>query len=145
MSYLRALLNKKPTTVAAVLLIPFLQQGAPVTLPSDNGMDFVAKIIGELMKSWPDCNIVNSSPRHPQSQGSVEKANVDVEKMLGNWMTDHKTSVGIHFVAHQKNNRYHSGIKNIPYILRYGQACKVGLSHMNLPGSLLQMQRQKRT
>jgi hypothetical protein len=72
------------------------------------------------MKLWPDCKIVNGFPRHPQTQGSVERANVDVEKMLGKWMTDHKTqrwSVGIHFGAHQKNNMYHAGIKNIPYVL----------------------------
>jgi hypothetical protein len=94
------------------------------------------------MKLWPHCKIVNGSPRHPQSQGSVERANnADVEKMLGKWMSDHKTkrwSVGIHFVAHKKNNRYYDGIKNIPYVLRYGQACRVGLSCMNLPENLLQ-------
>jgi hypothetical protein len=67
--------------------------------------------------------------------------NADLEKILGKWMTDHMSkrwSVGIHFMAHQKNNRYHAGIKNIPYVLRYGQACRVRLSHMNLPDSLLQ-------
>jgi hypothetical protein len=56
-------------------------------------------------------------------------------------MTDHKTkkwSVESHFVTHQLNNRYHAGIKNIPYALQYGQACRVGLSHMNLPENLLQ-------
>ena len=131
MSYLRALPNKAATTVAAALLILFLQQGAPVILQSDNGKEFVARIIKELMQLWPDCKIVNGSPRHPQSQGSVEQANTDMEKMLGKWMSDHKTkrwSVGIHFVAHQKNNRYHAGIKNIPYVLQYGQACRVGLT-----------------
>jgi hypothetical protein len=43
------------TTIAAVLLILFLQQGAPLILQSDNGKEFVAKIIGELMKLWSDC------------------------------------------------------------------------------------------
>jgi hypothetical protein len=92
-SYLRVLSNKNAMTVAAVLLIHFVQQGAPVILQSYNGKEFVAKIIGELMKLWPDCKIVNGSPRHPQSQGSVERANAYVEKMLGKWMTDHKTNL----------------------------------------------------
>jgi hypothetical protein len=55
MSFLRALPNKAATTIAAVLLILFLQQGATVILQSDNGKAFVAKIIGELMKLWPIC------------------------------------------------------------------------------------------
>jgi transposase InsO family protein len=67
-----ALPNKAATTIAAVLFILFLQQGAQLILHSDNGKEFVAKIIGELMKLWLDCKIVNGSPRHPQSQGSVE-------------------------------------------------------------------------
>ncbi len=57
MSYLKALPNKRPATIAAVLFILFLQQGAPVILQSDNGSEFVAYIIGELMKLWPDCKI----------------------------------------------------------------------------------------
>ncbi len=46
MSYLRALPNKNAMAVAAVLLILFLQQGAPVILQSDNGKEFVAKSLG---------------------------------------------------------------------------------------------------
>jgi hypothetical protein len=91
MSYLRALPNKKTATVAAVLLICFLQQVAPVILQSDNVREFVAFTIVELMKLWPDCKIVNGSPRYPQSQGSVERANADVKKILWKWMTNHKT------------------------------------------------------
>ncbi len=114
MSYLITLPNMNAMAVAAVLLRICLPQGTPVILQSDNGKGFVAKIIGELMTLWPDCKIVNNSPRHPQTQGSVERANADVEKMLGKWMTDHKTkgwSVEIHCVPHQKKNRYHAGIK----------------------------------
>jgi hypothetical protein len=49
-----------------------------------------------------------------------------------------KWSWGIHFIAHtKKNNQYHEGIKQIPYVLRYGQPCRVGLSRMNLPAGLL--------
>ncbi len=38
----------------------------------------------------------------------------------------------------QKNNQYHEGIKQIPYVLQYGQPCHVGLSKMNLPPALLE-------
>jgi len=140
MSYLRAMPNKEAKTVALELLPLFLMQGAPVILQSDNGREFVAKVIEELMKLWKDCKIVHGSPRHPQSQGSVERANADVESMVLQWMDGHNTtnwSWGIQFIAHKKNNRYHEGIKQIPYMLRYDQPCHVGLSRMNLPTVLL--------
>jgi hypothetical protein len=100
----------------------------------------VAKVIEELLKIWKECKIVHESPRHPQSQGSVDRANVDIETMVTQWMkyeNSTKWSWGIHFIVHTKNNRYHEGIKQIPYVLRYGQPCRVGLSRMNLPAGLL--------
>ena len=66
---------------------------------------------------WPNCVIVCGRPRHPQSQGSVERANQDVEVMVGKWMMIHNAtewSVGIHPVAYQKNSRWHRTIKNTP-------------------------------
>ncbi|KAF0751495.1 Uncharacterized protein FWK35_00017713 [Aphis craccivora] len=36
--------------------------------------------------------IVHGKPRHSQSQGSVERANQDVENMLATWLTDNKTN-----------------------------------------------------
>ncbi len=119
----------------------FLIQGAPVILQSDNGREFVAQIIDEMMRMWKDCKIVHGSPRHSQSQGSVEGANADVENMAMQWMEDEDRTNwawGIQFIANKKNNIYHEGIKQIPYVLRYRQPCRVGLSLMNLPPLLLQ-------
>jgi hypothetical protein len=139
-SYLCALQNKQASTVAMKLLLLFLQQEAPMILQSDNGWEFVAEVITELVKLWKDCKIVHGSPRHPQSQGSVKRANADVATMVTQWMEDEKStrwSWGIQFIAHKKNNRYHEGIKQIPYVLRYGQPCRAGLTRMNLPPDLL--------
>jgi hypothetical protein len=100
----------------------------------------VAKVIEELVKIWKDCKIVHGLPCYPQSQGSVERANADVESMVAQWMEGEKStnwSWGIHFIAHKKNNRYHEGIKQIPYVLRYGQPCRVVLSRMSLPPAIL--------
>ena len=41
----------------------FLLQGAPLILQSDNGKEFVAKVIHELKLLWPKCKLVNGSPR----------------------------------------------------------------------------------
>jgi hypothetical protein len=147
MSYLCAMEDRKPKTVAFHLLPLFLQQGAPLIHLSDNGREFVAKVIEELLKIWKDCKIVHGSLHHPQSQGSVERAKADIETMVTQWMKDEnstKWSWGIHFIAHKKKTRYHEGIKQIPYVLRYGQPCRVGLSRMNLPAGLLsQLQSEK--
>jgi hypothetical protein len=49
MSYLCAMENRKPATVASKLLPLFLQQGAPMILQSDNGREFLATVIDELL------------------------------------------------------------------------------------------------
>ncbi len=116
-------------------------QGAPVILQSDNGREFVAKIIDEMLKIWKDCKIIHGSPRHPQIQGSVEKVNADVESMVMQWMDDEDNSNwawGVEFIAHKKKNRYQEGIKQIPYVPMYDHPFCVGLSRMNLPPALLQ-------
>ena len=47
------------------LLDIFLTFGAPATLQSDNGREFIT----ELTTLWPELKLVTGRPRHPQSQG----------------------------------------------------------------------------
>ncbi|KAK6181583.1 hypothetical protein SNE40_009409 [Patella caerulea] len=80
--------------------------------------------------------MVHGKPRHPQSQGSVERANGDIKDMLVAWMGDNNTndwSVGIKFVQFQKNSSLHSGIKRTPYAAMFGCEAKVGLTSSSLP------------
>ena len=135
-SYLRAIINKTAVCVAQELLDIFLMQGCPCILQSDNGREFVNSVIRELMTLWPAAKIVNGRARHPQSQGSVERSNQDVELMLGAMMKDLGTSdwpMCLPFIAHQKNNRFHKGIDAIPYEVQYGSKCKIGLADCLLP------------
>ena len=40
--------------------------------------------MADLLKNWPgEITIVNGRPRHPQSQGLVERGNAKVEEMIG--------------------------------------------------------------
>lgn len=99
--FLRPLKSKRAAEVAMELLKIFLEVGAPRILQSDNGREFVAAVIEDLVLLWPECKIVHGRPRHPESQGSVERANQDVENMLKAWMSDEKStkwSVGCYFV-----------------------------------------------
>jgi transposase InsO family protein len=114
-------------TVALELISIFSIQGAPMILQSDNGKEFVAEIIAQVMAIWDGVVIVHGRPRHPQSQGSVERANQDIETMLGNWMSDHQTKnwvLGLNFVQIAKNTRLHTGVGVAPYTLQYGQTCR---------------------
>ena len=102
-------------------------------LQSDNGREFVNEVIPKVMSMWTDVVIVHGRPRHPQSQGSVERANQDVEIMLGNWMTEHNGKnwvLGLHFVQLAKNTRNHTGVRSSPYTLQYGQTCRHGIADL---------------
>ena len=50
--------------------------GSPLTiLQLDNGKEFIAQTIKELIVLWPSVKIINGCPQHLQSQGLVEQAN----------------------------------------------------------------------
>ena len=85
---LRPLKSKCAKEVANELLKIFLDFGAPVVLQSDNGREFTAQIIRELTDLWPALKLVNGRPRHPQSQGCVERANADMKSKLAIWMKE---------------------------------------------------------
>jgi transposase InsO family protein len=68
--------------VAYQLTDIFLLLDAPHILQSDNGREFTANIITELKLLWPELKLVHGRPRHPQSQGSVERANADIKSMI---------------------------------------------------------------
>jgi hypothetical protein len=37
---------------------------------------------------WPECKFVHGKPRHPQSQGSVERVKADIRDMTVTWMRE---------------------------------------------------------
>ena len=88
---LRPLTSKRAAEVAYQLVDVFLLFGAPTILQSDNGSEFTANIITELKQLWPDMKLVHGKPRHPQSQGSVERANGDIKDMLVAWLSDNNS------------------------------------------------------
>ena len=79
--------------------------GVPSILQSDNGREFRNMVVQALTAMWPDMKFVHGRARHPQSQGSTERANADVKKMLATWMRDNnslKWSIGCHRWAYNR-------------------------------------------
>ena len=130
-SILRPLTSKRAAEVAYQLTDIFLLIGAPHILQSDNGREFTANVITELKLLWPELKLVHGRPRHPQSQGSVERANADIKSMIITWTQENKNShwsESLRFVQFQKNRSYHRTIEQLPYKALFGSDPKVGLS-----------------
>ena len=79
-----ALPRKSAVNVAAALnshLFPYF--GVPRILHSDNGREFVNSVIESLLAIWhSEIQLVSGRPRHPQSQGSVKRAHLTLQKKL---------------------------------------------------------------
>eukprot|EP00102_Acyrthosiphon_pisum_P013080 XP_008182495.1 PREDICTED: KRAB-A domain-containing protein 2-like [Acyrthosiphon pisum] len=133
---LRPLKSKTAEEVAHHLLNIFLIFGAPNILHSDNGREFVNKIISELCSMWDGVKIVHGKPRHSQTQGSIERANQDFQNILRAMMEDNDTkkwSEALPFVQFVKNTTYHQGIKQTPYEAMFGTKAQRGLLTSSLP------------
>lgn len=109
---LKPLKTKRAEEIALNLIDIYTIFGAPAILHSDNGREFVNSIITNLNEMWGDIKIVHGKPRHSQTQGSIERANRDVEEILASWMTDNKSKdwpMALKFVQFQKNRALNSG------------------------------------
>jgi len=128
--------------VAENLIEIFLMLGAPAILQSDNGREFWNSVVENLKKLWPTLHIVHGKPQHSQSQGSMERANQDIELMLFSWLTNNPTkkwASGLKFVQFSKNCSLHSGIKQSSYEAMFGEKPTEGLvSALPVPSSTLQ-------
>ncbi|XP_047485906.1 KRAB-A domain-containing protein 2-like [Penaeus chinensis] len=107
---LRSLQTKRTAEVAFQLVNIFLLMGVPAVLKGNNGSEFTSRVITELKEMWPSLTMVHGNPGHPQSQGSVERANGDI-----------------------KDAAHHSGIKCSPYSAMLGCEARVGLTSSPLP------------
>lgn len=117
---LRALRSKEAVEVADAVSSIFAIFGAPSIFHTDNGREFANKVIGELCAKWPATKIVHGKPRHSQSQGSVERANQDVEKMLASCLSENNSSEWTQFldkIQFMKNRAIHTGNTQLNYTI----------------------------
>ncbi|XP_046608871.1 KRAB-A domain-containing protein 2-like [Neodiprion virginianus] len=137
--HLLPLQSKHAANVAEELSKIFFTFGAPAILQSDNGREFAANVVRELVSLWPSCKMVHGRPRHSQTQESVERANADVENMLRAWMIDNKSNEwarGCYEVQWLKNTSKHRVINRTPYEAMFGPM-KNGVASFNLPRDVI--------
>lgn len=120
---LRPLHSKRADEVAKKLFKIFCDFGAPQILQADNGREFTAEVVEEVVKLWPGCKMLHGRPRYPQSQGSVERSNGDVKNMLMSYMAENKTtewSKALRVVQWRKNCALQRTINRSPYEAVFG-------------------------
>jgi hypothetical protein len=85
---------------------------------------------------WNDIKMVHGKARHSELQGSVKRANQDIENMLATWMEKNNTtkwSEGLRFVQVMQNRAYDEGIKCSSYEAMFGVPMKLGNANSVLP------------
>ena len=141
---LRALKTKTAAEVADCLVNIFFEHGPPSLLQTDNGAEFSNKLLMARIKQlWTGTVIVHGRPRHPQDQGSVERANGDFKNMLYARLRDVKKEMNqwvgeLPYVQYSKNNAYHSGIRTTPYRVHFGRAPADLSVDMTLPKEVVE-------
>ncbi|KRX78281.1 KRAB-A domain-containing protein 2 [Trichinella sp. T6] len=84
--------------------------------------------------------LVTGRPRHPQSQGAVERLNGVVQDKLAIWMRENgckRWSMGLKFVQWQINVSVHETTGQSPFKVTFGEEPRIGLESYILPKSLV--------
>ena len=117
------LTSKRASEVAEKIVELFCTFGPAKILQSDNGREFTASVIEDIKKLRPDVIIIHGRPRHPQSQGLIERGNGDLQLKLGKWMDTNgeNWSKGLKFVIHTINTSVSRITSKSPYEVVFGQ------------------------
>jgi transposase InsO family protein len=129
-SWAYALPSKEAQHVAKNLLQLFFQFGPCKILQSDNGKEFTAQVIKDMKIMWPGLVILNGRPRHPQSQGLVERGNSTLCDILGKLMQDRDTTHWTHCLlpaVYSMNTSLAQGIKHTPFEVVFGQKPRLNM------------------
>ena len=115
MHVLFPLMHKSAVEVALNLSTKvFAYYGLPKILQSDNGREFVNSIVDKIVDDWPgEVTIINGRPRHPQSQGLIERGNAKVEELLA-----------CRFHCEDSSSAWTSWLPQIQCKLPFIQSCK---------------------
>jgi hypothetical protein len=135
--------TKSSSEVANALLPHLLTFGAPSILQCDNGTEFLKNTITLLNTLCPETKIVRGRPRHPRSQGLIERSNEVFKSKLASFLEENPSmgwAKAHMFVTAQMNRQPHSGRANLaPFEIVFGTQPAVNLKMLHLPDSLIRI------
>ncbi|CAH1258983.1 KRBA2 [Branchiostoma lanceolatum] len=134
-SWTHPLTSKRVSEVAEKLVQTFCLFGSPHLLQSDNGKEFVAGVINELTEQWSGLAIIHGRPRHPQSQGCVERANGDLQLKLGKWLEEHPDkgwAEGLQHITYAINTSVSATTGKSPYAVVFGQSPRTHCAELEI-------------
>ena len=73
--------NKSAEAIKEALESLFFTQGVPKSIQADNGREFSNQLLADFLLSL-NVRMVHGRPRHPQSQGQVERVNQTIKRWL---------------------------------------------------------------
>lgn len=115
--------NKSSEEVVKVVLMWIMHLGPPKILQSDNGTEFKGALT--LLLRQHGIQVINGRPRHPQSQGMIEKANHVLKDKIAAWQSDHQSSCWVQSIPEvitSMNAQRSSVTGKSPYEIAFGQA-----------------------
>ena len=110
--------------------------GAPLILQSDNGREFKNKHLFKVLNdNFPSTRIIHGKPRHPETQGSVERANQDIKRHFTAMMLEKGSNSWVDFVRqvqYTKNTSYHTTLDITPFQALFHRKPSLGLAELGV-------------
>ena len=106
--HLRALEKKEAKPIVDHIRSIFMQFGPCRVFHTDNGREFCNQHMEALMQEW-NVKMVHGQPRKSSTQGSVERANQDIENIIMTWENHFKRNDwagNLELFQLMKNNRF---------------------------------------
>jgi hypothetical protein len=119
--------NHQANTVAEAFVVHFVCiHGIPDTILTDQGTDFLSKTFTEMCKLLK-INKINTSPFHPQTNGSLERSHRTLAEYLRHYvdknLNDWDNFLPYAFFVY--NSTEHSSTNYQPYTLLYGKNLEI--------------------
>lgn len=120
-SYAIPIPNHESETVARELSKFITLFGIPRSILTDQGTDFMSRLIKDLTKLFSTKHIV-SSPYHPQTNGALERSHLTLKDYLKHYINDKQTDWDeyISFAMLAYNTHVHKSTGFAPYEILFG-------------------------
>ncbi|CAK9302236.1 unnamed protein product [Gordionus sp. m RMFG-2023] len=118
-TYAKPLISKQGEQTVRVIRNLFFTFGPPKILQSDNGREFKNKMVESMLKDdFPGVIFAHSRPRHPETNGLIERANGTLESRISGYMLETKKydwATALPKIVFNINLGFSRTIKNTPF------------------------------